>query len=399
MSRLRVAIVGGSGYTGGELARLLLFHPQIELTQVASSSYAGRYLHSVHPNLRKICSLRFCHPDDLSTCDLLFLCLPHGIASREIERYRQLAPRIIDLSADFRLRSATLYAQWYGEPHSAPQLLKEAVYGLPELHREELPFATLVSGTGCMATTAILGLYPLYRSGLVNRAIPLVVEAKVGSSAAGATPGASSHHPDRSGAVRSFQPTGHRHTAELIQELGRVGGVIMGANESISQPRGADESAVPTINRGLHQARRGRLIAPIADLSAPAGASDQQIAFSATAVELVRGVLVTAHVFVNEAIDERTLWRLYRETYQHEPFIRLVKERNGVYRYPEPKILAGSNYCDIGFELDPHQQRVVVIAALDNLMKGAAGNAVQALNCMNGWDESLGLTFPGLHPV
>jgi N-acetyl-gamma-glutamyl-phosphate/LysW-gamma-L-alpha-aminoadipyl-6-phosphate reductase len=357
MSRLRVAIVGGSGYTGGELARLLLFHPQVELTQVASSSYAGRYLHSVHPNLRKLCALRFCHPDDLSTYDVLFLCLPHGISSREIERYRQIAPRIIDLSADFRLRSPALYEQWYGEPHRAPQLLTEAVYGLPELHREELSSATLVSGTGCMATAAILGLFPLYRAGLVNRAIPLVVEAKVGSSAAGATPGPGSHHPDRSGAVRSFQPTGHRHTAELIQELG----------STTNYP--------------------------------PATESNQQIAFSATAVELVRGVLITAHVFVNETIDERMLWRLYREAYQHEPFIRLVKERNGVYRYPEPKILAGSNFCDIGFELDPHQQRVVVIAALDNLMKGAAGNAVQALNCMNGWDESLGLTFPGLHPV
>ena len=204
-----------------------------------------------------------------------------------------------------------------------------------------------------MATAAILGLAPLYRADLVDGALPLVVEAKVGSSAAGATPGPGSHHPDRSGAVRSFQPTGHRHTAELIQELGRVSG----------------------------------------------GELRQHVAFSATAVELVRGVLVTAHSFLNESVDERTLWRLYREAYQHEPFIRLVKERSGVYRYPEPKILAGSNYCDIGFELDPHQRRAVIIVALDNLLKGAAGNAVQALNCMSGWDESLGLNFPGLHPI
>jgi len=358
MSRLRVAIAGGSGYAGGELARLLLFHPQVELTQVASSSHAGQYLHSVHPNLRRLCSLRFCHPDDLTSCDMVFLCLPHGFSAREIERYWSLAPRIIDLAADFRLRSATLYEQWYGETHCAPHLLQEAVYGLPEMHRAELPGATLVSGTGCMATAAILGLAPLYRAGLVNRTIPLVVEAKVGSSAAGATPGIGSHHPDRSGAVRSFQPTGHRHSAELIQELGRITGAIKQTGEFC-----------------------------------------QHIAFSATAVELVRGILITAHVFVNEVIDERTLWRLYREAYAHEPFIRLVKERNGVYRYPEPKILAGSNYCDIGFELDAHQQRVVIIAALDNLMKGAAGNAVQALNCMSGWDEMLGLTFPGLHPV
>ena len=259
MSRLQVAIAGGSGYTGGELARLLLFHPQVELTQVASSSHAGHYLHSVHPNLRKQSTLRFCHPDELTSCDLLFLCLPHGVSAREIERYRAIAPRIIDLSADFRLRSAALYQHWYGEAHCAPHLLAQSVYGLPELHREELPGATLVSGTGCMATAAILGLAPLYRAGLVNSAMPLVVEAKVGSSAAGATPGMSSHHPERSGAVRSFQPTGHRHTAELVQELGQITGEIQ-----------------------------------------------QHIAFSATAVELVRGVLITAHVFVSEAMDERT---------------------------------------------------------------------------------------------
>ena len=352
MSRLRVAIVGGSGYTAGELVRLLLFHPRVEVTQVASGSHAGQYLHSIHPNLRKQTQLRFCHPDDLTSCDLLLLCLPHGAASREIERYQGLAPRLIDLSADFRLHSAALYQQWYGEPHPTLQLLAESVYGLPELHREELPGAALVSGTGCMATAAILGVAPLYRAGLVNGALPLVVEAKVGSSAAGATPGKSSHHPERSGAVRSFQPTGHRHSAELIQELGQI-----------------------------------------------TGGMRQPVAFSATAVELVRGVLITAHVFVKEALDERTLWRLYREAYRDEPFIRLVKERSGIYRYPEPKILAGSNYCDIGFELDEAQGRVVVMAALDNLMKGAAGNAVQALNCMYGWDETLGLTFPGLHPA
>ncbi len=224
MSGLRVSIVGGSGYTGGELTRLLLFHPQVELAQVVSASHAGQYAQSAHPNLRRVTSLRFAHPDDLTSCDVLLLCLPHGVSAGEIERYRGIAPRVIDLSADFRLRSPGLYERWYGAAHGAPNLLGEAVYGLPELHREELPGASLVSGTGCMATAAILGLAPLYRAGLVNEAIPLVVEAKVGSSAAGAAPGMSSHHPDRSGAVRSFQPTGHRHSAELIQELGRASG-------------------------------------------------------------------------------------------------------------------------------------------------------------------------------
>ncbi|GHO44902.1 N-acetyl-gamma-glutamyl-phosphate reductase [Ktedonospora formicarum] len=356
MSRMRAAIVGGSGYTGGELARLLLFHPEIELTQVASNSHAGQFIHSAHPNLRRLSTLRFCHPDDLTACDILFLCLHHGESMDVLTRYRYLAPRIIDLSADFRLRDPQLFQRWYGEEHRSAELLSEAVYGMPELYRAELAEATLVSGTGCMATAAILGLAPLYRSGLVDSEVPLVVEAKVGSSAGGAKPGSSSHHPERSGALRSFQPTGHRHSAELIQELGLLAG------------------------------------------HGTAGLS-QRVAFSATSVELVRGILVTAHVFVRENIDERTLWRVYRESYQREPFVRIIKERTGIYRYPEPKILAGSNFCDVGFELDAEQGRIVVMAALDNLMKGAAGNAVQSMNCMFGWDETLGLGFPGLHPV
>jgi len=354
MSRIRVALVGGSGYTAGELLRVLLFHPEVEIVQVASGSHAGQFVHSTHPNLRGVTALRYCRPEDLTTCDLLFLCLPHGRSAASIEHYQELAPRVIDLSADFRLRSPELYQRWYGSAHPMPALLNTAVYGMPELHRAELREATLVSGTGCMATAAVLGLAPLYRAGLVNQAMPLVVEAKVGSSAAGATPGVGSHHPDRSGAVRSFQPTGHRHSAELIQELGRESSGV-----NLAQP----------------------------------------VAFSATAVELVRGVLVTAHVFVNEQVDDKRLWRVYREAYQTEPFVRLVKERQGIYRYPEPKILAGSNYCDVGWEIDAEQGRVVVMAALDNLVKGAAGNAIQSMNCMYGWDETLGLSFPGLHPA
>ncbi|MEA2572924.1 MAG: LysW-gamma-L-alpha-aminoadipyl-6-phosphate/LysW-L-glutamyl-5-phosphate reductase [Chloroflexia bacterium] len=353
MSRIRVGIVGGSGYAGGELIRLLLFHPCVEISQVASGSHAGQFVHSAHPNLRKVTQLRFVHPDDLAPCDVLFLALPHGASVAAIERYRGIAPRIIDVSADFRLRSPDLYRQWYGEEHPHPELLSEAVYGLPELHREELADAWLVSGVGCNATAAILGLAPLYRAGLVDQSIPLVVESKIASSAAGVTPGAGSHHPDRSGAVRSFQPTGHRHTAELIQELGAVS------------------------EDGLCQ----------------------KIAFSATAVEMVRGVLVTAHAFVRDVPDEKVLWRAYRQAYGQEPFIRIVKERTGVYRYPEPKILSGSNFCDIGFELDVEQGRVVVMSALDNLVKGAAGSAVQSMNCVYGWDETLGLVFPGLHPI
>jgi N-acetyl-gamma-glutamyl-phosphate/LysW-gamma-L-alpha-aminoadipyl-6-phosphate reductase len=358
-SPVRVSILGGSGYTGGELARLLLQHPFVQIAQIASSHHAGSYLHSLHPNLRPAggqAPLRMVSPDALEPCDVLFVAQPHGVSMGQIERYQALAPRIIDLSADFRLRRADDYPRWYGHPHPRPDLLARAVYGIPELHRAELPEAPIISGAGCLATTAILGLAPLARAGVLDRAAPLMIEAKVGSSAAGAEPGAGSHHPDRSHAVRSFAPTGHRHTAEVMQELGWP-----------------DANAEPGTGRGVY--------------------------FSATAVELVRGVLVTAQAFLREPLKDADLWRIYRGAYGSEPFIRIVKERSGVYRYPEPKVVTGSNYCDIGFEVEPGTRRVVVMAALDNLMKGAAGNAVQALNAAMGWDETTGLTFTGLHPM
>ncbi|HEY7350074.1 MAG TPA: N-acetyl-gamma-glutamyl-phosphate reductase [Ktedonobacterales bacterium] len=358
-SPVRVAILGGSGYAGGELARLLLQHPRAQIVQIASEHYAGSYLHGLHPNLRPAGGrppVRLVSPDALERCDVLFVAQPHGASMRQIERYQALAPRIIDLSADFRLRRAEGYSRWYGHPHPRPDLLERAVYGIPELHRAELPEARLISGAGCLATAAILALAPLARAAVLDRQAPLVIEAKVGSSAAGAAPGAGSHHPDRSHAVRSFAPTGHRHTAEIMQEL--------------DWPEATAESSQA---RGVY--------------------------FSATAVELVRGVLVTAQAFLREQLSDGDLWRLYRAAYGKEPFIRMVKDRSGVYRYPEPKVLTGSNYCDIGFEVEPGTRRVVVMAALDNLMKGAAGNAVQALNAAMGWDETLGLTFSGLHPI
>jgi N-acetyl-gamma-glutamyl-phosphate/LysW-gamma-L-alpha-aminoadipyl-6-phosphate reductase len=349
MSRPQVAVVGGSGYIGGELVRLLLQHPAVALTQVTSESQQGKFVHSVHPNLRHLTRLKFISLEQLQPCDLLFLALPHGMVQTRLAMFRQLSPRIIDLSSDFRLRDVQLYKTWYSHDHVCPELLPQVVYGMPELHREALVSAALVSGTGCLATATILGLYPLARAGVLSPARPLVIEAKVGSSAAGNTPSLASHHPERQGAVRSFEPTGHRHTAEIIQELSA------------------------TVPLTVH--------------------------FSATAIEMVRGVLVTAHVLLEQPLTEKDIWGMYRDAYKGEPFMRIVKERRGVYRYPEPKILAGTNFCDVGFECDPQSNRVVVISALDNLVKGGAGTGVQAMNCMLGLDETTGLQFPGLHPI
>jgi N-acetyl-gamma-glutamyl-phosphate/LysW-gamma-L-alpha-aminoadipyl-6-phosphate reductase len=345
---IKVGIIGASGYTGGEALRILLRHPGVEVVLATSESNAGHFVHAIHPNLRKVTHLKFIRMADIAPCDVLFLCLPHGTAMRRIAELETQTRILIDLSADFRLRRAEDYVTWYGHPHEAPQYLDRFVYGIPELHRKAIATARLITGAGCLATTSILGLLPLVRHGLLERP-ELFIEAKVGSAAAGNTPSLSTHHPERSGSIRSFQPTGHRHTAEIAQEL--------------------------------------------------SGGAPVEVHFSATAIEAVRGILATAHAFVKPGVEEKDLWRAFRGTYGDEPFIRIVKDRQGVYRYPEPKILAGTNYCDVGFEKDPRGGRVVVMAALDNLVKGAAGNGVQAMNIACGLPETTGLEFPGLHPV
>lgn len=347
---LKASIVGGSGYAGGELLRLLLWHPHVEVAQVTSESLVGEYVHLVHPNLRGHTRLKFTSAKQLEPCDILFLALPHGEAQGRINEFAQMATYIIDLSADFRLRDPALYEQWYGHPHAAPEWLSRFVYGLPELHREELRTARYVSGVGCNATAVNLAVYPLFRADVVDRRRGIVVEVKAGSSEGGHHPSPDSHHPERAGVVRSYAPVGHRHTAEVIQEMAL-------------------------------------------------GGEPPAVHLSATALGIVRGALATAHLFLKEPLTERDLWKIYRQAYDAEPFVRIVKEKRGNYRYPEPKILAGSNYAEVGFALDESTGRVVAIAAIDNLMKGAAGSAVQCMNIMLGWDEKAGLEFPGLHPI
>lgn len=340
---MNVGILGGSGYTGGELLRLLLGHSQARVTQITSRENAGQFVHAVHPHLRGGTDLRFVHPDALEPCDALFLCLPHGVASRDFARYAALAPVVIDLSADFRLRDAALYQSYYGSAHPVPEWLDRFVYGLPELNREALRGATYASGVGCNATTVNLALWPLVRAGLLTRAS---AELKVGSSEGGAEFSAGSHHPIRSGSVRAYKATGHRHHAEVRQTLG-----------------------------------------------------DLPLRFSVTAIEMIRGVHLTAHVDLARPVTEKDIWAAYRGAYQNEPFVRIVSAKTGLHRLPEPRLVAGTNFFDVGFELDPHDPtHLVVVAALDNLGKGAAGSAIQCLNLMQGFDERDGLRAFAAYP-
>ena len=342
----RVSIVGGSGYTGGELIRILLSHPEVDVYQVTSRTHLGEYVYQTHPNLRKLTQLKFCDPSHIGTCDVLFLAQPHGEAQKRIGFFSQQSPIIIDLSADFRLHDPGLYQKWYKTPHLAPEWLSKFVYGLPEIHRQELQTASYASGVGCNATATILSLLPLTQAGLLKNNDTVRVEVKVGSSESGSDGNPSTHHPERSGVVRTYSAFGHRHTAEVIQELG------------------------------------------IEDIS-----------LTMSSVDLVRGALATAHIKNSTHVSQKDLWGFYRKVATENPFIRVVKEQRGIYRVPEPKILAGSNYADIGFEYDPEHEHIVSMCAIDNLMKGASGTAVQCMNLMCGFDKSAGLTFSGLHPI
>lgn len=340
---IRASIIGASGYTGGELLRLLQFHPQVTIAQATSRSNAGKPIHTVHPNLRGVTTLAFTGTAELEPVDVLFLCLPHSKAAEMIGEYRDKAPLIVDLSADFRLRDAAAYTEWYDWTHPVPAMLHDAVYGLPELSREKLRGAKLISGVGCNATAMNLALLPLARQGLIDSAI---ADIKVGSSEGGAEATQSSHHPARSRAVRTYSTAGHRHLAEVRQ-------AFPGAN----------------------------------------------VDATITAIEMVRGVLCTAHVKPTRPVDHKELFRIYRAVFGNEPFVRIVCDRAGLHRLPDPRILVGSNFADVGFAVDERSGRIIALCAIDNLMKGAAGSAVQAMNIALGFDETAGLTFPGLHPV
>jgi N-acetyl-gamma-glutamyl-phosphate/LysW-gamma-L-alpha-aminoadipyl-6-phosphate reductase len=353
MSALRVGVVGASGYVGGELLRLLLVHPRVQVTLATSARHAGEQVYRVHPNLRNRTNLQFTEgklEEVVAHADLAFTSVPHGSAVKLVPALLERGLKVIDMSADFRLKNPADYERWYGYTHPRPDLLERFVYGVPELHRAEIRGASAVACPGCMAVTSILPLAPLISKGLIDTN-HIAVDAKIGSSGAGGRPSLATHHPERFSVVRPYKPVGHRHTAEIEQELGRL------------------TNGPVTVGMSPH------------------------------AVNMVRGILCTIHTFADKSLTVPELWRLYRGFYPEEPFIRLVRDLRGLYRYPDPKVLVGSNFCDIGFEADGHAGRLVLLSATDNLMKGAAGSGVQCLNVMMGWAETLGLEVPGLHPV
>jgi N-acetyl-gamma-glutamyl-phosphate/LysW-gamma-L-alpha-aminoadipyl-6-phosphate reductase len=337
------SVVGGTGFTGGELLRLLDGHPEFEIAEATSRSAANRTVGGVHPNLRHL-DLRFSEPGDLESVDVLFACTPHGVSMGRIDGFRDVAGTVVDLSADFRLPEVSYYDEYY-DGHERPELLDEAEYALPELNRENLPGADLIAAGGCNATASIVGLLPLFEHDILGGDEQLVIDVKVGSSEGGAGGGAASSHVERSGVVRPYAPTGHRHEAEIEAYLGT------------------------------------------------------SVSFTVHAVDMIRGASATCHVFPDGPVSKSDLWGAYRGQYEDEPFVRMAAGGGGVYRYPEPKAVAGSNFAEVGFEVDPGNGRLVVFSAIDNMMKGSAGQAVHAVNVALGFEETAGLEATGFHPV
>ncbi len=348
----RVAIIGASGYTGGEALRLLATHPRVEIVAATSREYAGKPVAAVHLNLRSVLGVMKFSELNLekivSEAELVFLSVPSGVSHTMARRLVEAGVRVVDLSPDFRLRDPRLYEEWYGFTHGDPELLSESVYGLPEIHRDEIRNARVVACPGCNATAAILALAPAVREGLID-VEHIAVDVKVGSSEAGRQPSQGTHHPERANVIRPYEAEGHRHVAEVEQELTLLCG------------------------RRL------------------------QIAMVPHAVGNVRGALATAHVWLADSLDETTVWRAYARHYGKEPFIRIV--RSGPVKYPDPKYVIGSNFCDVGFAVEPSRKRAALFAAIDNLMKGAAGQAVQCMNIMLGLDEREGLNLLPISPV
>jgi len=350
---LKIGIIGGTGYVGSELLRLLLLHPHVEVTMVTSRQTAGEFVFNVHPNLRGLTELKFV-PLDITeiqkNCDFVFTATPHGGAVNLVPKLLEAGLKVIDMSADFRLKNPDDYDKWYGWKHGNPQLLSEAAYGLPELHRQEIKNARLVACPGCMATATILALAPAIKADFVEKN-RIVADVKIGSSGGGSKPTIASHHPERFGGVRPYKVTAHRHIAEIEQELNAL------SNEPVT------------------------------------------VAFTPHAVNMVRGILSTVHTFPKTPLASKDLWKALRATYEGEPFIRFVKYQKGAYQLPDPKVTLGTNFCDIGFELDPRANRLLLFSALDNMVKGASGQGVQCLNILMGIDETTGLKSTGFHPM
>lgn len=336
-----VAIIGASGYTGVELARILCNHPQVRLTAATSRQYANQPLSRVFPSLRGKSDL-VCEnlsTEELSSrADLFFTAVPHRTAMNIVPELLTAGKKVVDLSADFRLRDVAVYEQWYQE-HSAADLIKEAVYGLPEIYRDTIRTARLIANPGCYPTSIVLGLAPLLKADAI---VPhsIIADSKSGTSGAGRAAQVGSLFCEVADGFRAYKVAGtHRHTPEIEQEI----------NAFLSTP--------------------------------------VRISFTPHLLPISRGILSTIYATLKPGVQQSDIRQYCRQMYAHEPFVRLLPEDT----LPATQYVRGSNFCDIGFKVDERTNRVIILSAIDNIVKGAAGQAVQNMNLMCGFPETAGL--------
>jgi len=343
---MKVGVVGASGYTGGELLRILSGHPECEVVCATSRSLNGKDISRGHPNLRGFFDIRFedLNEDEVSSrCDFVFTALPHGASMKSVPKFLENGAKVVDLSGDFRFSDVALYEKYYNISHEHPEI--KAVYGLPELHRDEIKGADLVANPGCYPIGAILGLAPLVgESVIVNNMI--AVDSKSGISGAGAKPSPVNNFSTTDENVLAYKTSNHRHLPEIEQELRNI-------------------------------------------------ASDVTISFVPHLVPLIRGISTTIHTFLDDSVSGEDIRGLHLEFYSEEKFVRILE----VGEVPHLGGVRGSNFVDIGcFEVDQERKRCIIVAAIDNLVKGAAGNAVQNMNIMMGYKESTGIQQAGVYP-
>jgi N-acetyl-gamma-glutamyl-phosphate reductase len=347
VNRINVSVIGASGYGGAETVRLLATHPQVQLVHVTAETKKGEAMSSLYPNLRGFVDQTMIEADIErigGESEVTIVSLPSGMAMSLVPDLLKRGTKVIDVAADFRLKQAELYPQWYKLTHTAPEYLDEAVYGLSELHRDAISHARLVADPGCYPAAAILGLMPLLRAGKV-RTEGIVIDAKSGVSGAGRGSGGGFGFSETNENVKAYSVVGHNHTAEIEQELSGIAGTTV------------------------------------------------QVVFTPHLIPMTRGILVTAYAPLASDLSEPEALALYQQTYAREPFIRVLETM-----LPETKATLGSNFCDIAVKVNRRARMAIAIAAIDNLGKGAAGQAVQNLNLMCGLPEETGMKFPGVYP-
>ncbi|MHA6251584.1 N-acetyl-gamma-glutamyl-phosphate reductase [Oceanobacillus sp. CAU 1775] len=344
----KAAIIGGTGYGAIELIRLIHSHPKLEVTKVISQSQSGEVLSSIYPHLLNLPEIKLVDLDIPSLeqeVDIVFLATPAGVAKNIIPELQKTELQVIDLSGDLRLASRAEYEEWYGQPAAPQATIDEAVYGLSEIYAEKINKAKIISNPGCFPTSALLGLIPGIESGVISPK-GISIDGKTGVSGAGRTPSGATHFSETNDNVTPYKIGKHQHIPEIENYLSDVLG----------------EKVLTT--------------------------------FTSHLIPMTRGLICTIYANVNETVTTSELIEKYKAYYEGHPFIRILPEG----QFPSTKAVVGSNFCDIGIFVDERTQQVIIASAIDNLVKGASGQAIQNANLMNGWDETLGLDIVPMYP-